>query len=131
MNIELSVNQINEKLNSGLYKINEKKGISQKYQERSGSSYESYSYWWGSQYYMKNQTQVDDLNDDISTMQYLLLLGTPASALLGPFATAAVAGFGGQFEYMKNRVSRTFRLNGSCKLTLYFGGVYFTTEGIQ
>ncbi|MBU0279356.1 hypothetical protein, partial [Gemella sp. zg-1178] len=138
-NIELSVSNINKKVNSGWYEFKANKGIVEKYQSREWiNGYERYEQWWGFQYYARG-TAGEQLARDFEDAGEKRLWGSGALGavaafsggsgivILGIFTTITSS----NFYSMANKVRRYISDYGSVKVSVYAAGGYYTVEAIQ
>jgi hypothetical protein len=131
-NIESTIKDMNKKVKSGYYNLQNNKGIVNTYEllgNRGG--YETYNYWWGAQFYAKSSYGAENLARDCEDNAYV---SGGSSIVIGYFVApvgALVALAALNFGYMATKVRRCFNDYGSVKLTLYAYGAYFITEPIQ
>ncbi|MBU0279357.1 hypothetical protein [Gemella sp. zg-1178] len=129
-NIELSVSNINKKVNSAWYKFNATNGITEKYQSRSGGGFEVYYYWWGSQVYIHNQWELNNFKREIE--DYIYRIET-----IGYFIYIPSLGLSqihiNELKRMLTLVDRTYQDYASVKITSHDFkiGDTFEVEAIQ
>lgn len=125
--IELAVTSINNKINTGYYKFNNQKGITEKYQSRIGGSYYNNTYWWGEEYLVYNASQKAELSRDLAIAASII--GT-AGAMTSGFSIIA-GGLGlsaGIYTAMSARVGGFW--SDRLKLKIYRTGFYHTVDAI-
>ena len=125
-NIELSITNLNNKVNSGYYKFNNK-GVTEKYKSGAGGSYYSNSYWWGEEYLTYNSRQKTELARDLS----LAATAMTAGGILTGWAPVIAAGFGlsaTSYYAMSTRVGAFW--SDRLKLKIFRTGLYHTIDAI-
>ncbi len=124
--IELSITNLNNKVNSGYYKFNNK-GITEKYKSRIGGSYYNNSYWWGDEYLTYNSSQKAELSRDLSISGSVMAGG----GSLTYWVPIIAAGFGisaTSYYIMSARVGAFW--SDRLKLKIFRTGLYHTIDAI-
>ncbi|MBU0279388.1 hypothetical protein, partial [Gemella sp. zg-1178] len=126
-NIELSVSNINKKVNSGWYEFKANKGIVEKYQSRDLNNLEINFYWWGIEVKMYDKETVHDLANILTILTYpsaaISIFASIASGGLGIFLTFAPIKLG----WIAHNISITAEEKGNCKLKTFHWGTWETS----
>lgn len=126
-NIEISVLSMNKKLSSGWYKLNEEKGITEKYQSRAGGSYYHNTYWWGIEYLAYNAQQKAELVRDLTNSATVLGIGAAATFKI-PLLAAGLGINAGLYSLMASNVSGFW--SDRVKLKIFRTGLYHTVSAL-
>lgn len=115
--IESSIIQMNKKLNSGWYKLNIDKSISQRFQSRyMHNGYEKYDQWYGIQIYIHDKQGLENFINE------MIIAKNNFNTSLGAFIPFLGTYRINVFTKIIENSRATFDLYGSVKVTLYKTG---------